>query len=292
MLPVEDRLWLRVDFTNITFFVTFMKSTRRNAMTGPSFLQQMAASGRYHFTMQDAMKALGASVVAVHAVLRRLKKQGLLAMPVRGFYVIVPPEYRSLGCLPAEQFVPALMDFLDVPYYVGLLSAAERHGAAHQRPQEFQVVTSRNRAPLVSGSVRVAFVARGNVRDVPTVTLNSPRGFLRVSTPEATALDLVTYPEKAGGLDTVATVLAELAETLDARALADVAARVGEVPAVQRLGHLLDAVGGGSQTAFLADLVANRARRVVRLVPAAPLSGAPLDARWRVRANATIEVDE
>jgi predicted transcriptional regulator of viral defense system len=138
----------------------------------------------------------------------------------------------------------------------------------------------------------VAFVARGNVRDVPTVTLNSPRGFLRVSTPEATALDLVTYPEKAGGLDTVATVLAELAETLDARALADVAARVGEVPAVQRLGHLLDAVGGGSQTAFLADLVANRARRVVRLVPAAPLSGAPLDARWRVRANATIEVDE
>jgi hypothetical protein len=59
---------------------------------------------------------------------------------MRGFHVIVPPEYRSLGCLPPEQFAPALMETLGMPYYAGLLSAAQFHGAAHQRPQVFQVV--------------------------------------------------------------------------------------------------------------------------------------------------------
>ena len=31
-------------------------------------------------------------------------------MAFRGFCVIVPPEYRRLGCLPPEQFVLQLME--------------------------------------------------------------------------------------------------------------------------------------------------------------------------------------
>ncbi len=260
-------------------------------MNGPAFLQQMAASGRYHFTALEARKALGVSPVAARAVLRRLKKQGLLAMPVRSFYAIIPPEYRTLGCLPADQFVPALMAFLGAPYYVGLLSAAERHGAAHQRPQEFQVITDHNRSALVCGGVRVVFIARRNVQDMPTVTINTPRGFLRVSTPEATALDLVVYPLKAGGLDNVGTVLAELAEVLDPQVLVDVAGRLGDMAAVQRLGYLLDVAGAGGKAEGLANLVARRVRRAVRLVRTRPSTGAPLDARWKLRVNATVEVE-
>ena len=47
--------------------------------------------------------------------------------PAHGFYVIVPPECRQLGCLPAGQFIPALMEQLGLGYYVGLLSAAQSH---------------------------------------------------------------------------------------------------------------------------------------------------------------------
>lgn len=260
-------------------------------MNGPRYLQELAAGGRYHFTLPEAAKALDASPVAVRAVLRRLKGQGLLAMPVRGFYVVVPPEYRAMGCLPADQFVPELMDFLGAPYYAGLLTAAELHGAAHQRPQEFQVVTDHNRAPVSCGRVRVAFVARRDVRDVPTVGRNTLRGVLRVSTPDATALDLVTYATRAGGLDNVTTVLAELAEALDPGALADVASRLGDVATVQRLGWLLDRVGADAKTRGLADLVGRLAHRPVRLVRANPSAGAPLDTRWRVRVNAKVEVD-
>ncbi len=44
-----------------------------------------------------------------------------------------------------------------------------------------------------------------------------------VATPELTAFDLMGYPRHAGGLGNAATVMQELADELDPRALADVA---------------------------------------------------------------------
>ena len=131
------------------------------------FLEQLAASGRYHFSSIEAQAALAVSPVAARAALNRLARQGAIASPARGFYVIVPPEYRALGCLPADQFIPALMKKLEMPYYAGLLTAAQYHGAAHQRPQEFQVFLEKRRLPIECGRVRVAFMMRKRLREVP-----------------------------------------------------------------------------------------------------------------------------
>lgn len=81
-------------------------------------------------------------------------------MPVRGFYVIVSPEYRQMGCLPASRFIPALMQYLKEPYYTGLLSAGEFYGAAHQRPQAFQVVTEHSRPGIICDMVKADFIKR------------------------------------------------------------------------------------------------------------------------------------
>jgi len=54
-------------------------------------------------------------------------------------------------------------------------------------------------------------------------SFNTPRGTIRVSTPEATAFDLVGYADQLGGLDQVAMVLGELGEALDPDKLAAVA---------------------------------------------------------------------
>ena len=48
-------------------------------------------------------------------------------------------------------WIDDLMRFHHVPYYVGLLSAAALHGAAHQQPQEFQVVSGAVLRPLTVG---------------------------------------------------------------------------------------------------------------------------------------------
>jgi predicted transcriptional regulator of viral defense system len=260
-------------------------------MVGQDFITELAAGGRYTFSTQDLVDRHGGSVVAARAVLRRLRAKGAIASPMRGFQVIVPPEYRVLGCLPAEQFVPQLMEHLALPYYIGLLSAARYHGAAHQQPQVFQVLVACNRPSIRCGKVAVDFVARGNLVQVPTVRFETPRGPLLVSSPEATAFDLVGYMEHAGGVDNVATLLRELADVLEPAKLAGVAA-LSPVAWAQRLGFLLEQVGAGHLVGPLASLVRAQAREYRPLVPGTTPRVAERSAPWRLILNTEVEADQ
>jgi predicted transcriptional regulator of viral defense system len=259
-------------------------------MSASKILIDLPARGEYRFTMAVAKQLLGSSDVAVHSTIQRLRKKGDIAMPYRGFYVIVPPEYRILGCLPAEQFIPSLMEHLGETYYAGLLSAAQFHGAAHHRPQVFQVITARNKAPIECGKVRVDFIARKNVKEMPASTINTPRGMLRFASPETTAFDLVGYPQHAGGLDNVATILAELAEKLDPAELARIV-ELSPVTWAQRLGFLLDLVEMSEKTRALAEYIATKRVPATPLVPSQPVDDAKRNQRWQLLVNAEVEAE-
>jgi len=262
----------------------------KSEQSAAALVRDLASRGRHHFTTQEAANALGGPIVGTRAALRRLKKKGDLATPYRGFHVIVPPEYRRLGCLPAEQFVPELMAHLGLSYYAALLSAAQVHGAAHQQPQVFQVMVRKNRPAIACGEIRVAFVARRNVDQIPVLEHNTPRGPVRVSSPEATAFDLVGYSEHAGGLDHVATVLAELGETLSPERLVDLAP-LSPVAWAQRLGHLLDCVGHADRAGELADYVRRMARETVLLSPRRDQGEGAHDRRWKLIVNVRVVPD-
>ena len=259
-------------------------------MAAARYIADLASRGRYHFTTEEAVKALRVSAPAGRAALRRLKAKGEIADPYRGFHVIVPPEYRRLGCLPPEQFVPQLMDHLQEQYYVALLSAAEIHGAAHHRPQRFQVMVAKNRRPIECGEVRVQFVARKNLERTPIVEKNTPRGRMRVASPEATALELVGYEDHCGGLNNVASVLAELVEAIDVAQLI-AAARLCPIAWVQRLGYLLDVTDQAHAAEPLIEYVRDHAVVVVPLVPKKPTARATRIERWKLAVNADVEPD-
>jgi predicted transcriptional regulator of viral defense system len=148
-----------------------------------------------------------------------------------------------------------------------------------------------NRPEIRCGRVRAQFVARRNVTAIPTVQRNTLRGVLRVSTPEATAVDLVGYPGHAGGLSNVATILCELAENvLYARKLLAETAR-SPLPWTQRLGYLLERVEAADLAAPLADHVAVRAKEYVPLRPRKSIARASRDSRWRLIVNDQVEAD-
>jgi predicted transcriptional regulator of viral defense system len=254
------------------------------------YVETLASTGHYHFDSVEAQSALGVSVAAAKLALNRLAKQNFIASPARGFYVVVPPEYRGLGSPPADQFIPALMKRRGLPYYVGLLSAAQYHGAAHQRPQEFQVFLDRTRRPIVCGMVRVAFIVRKHLRDVPVQSFNTPRGTVLVSTPEATALDLVGYQRRAGGLGQVATVLCELAERINSGRLA-AAAAAAPVAWAQRLGYLLEHVGASEKAVALGAYVRTHANESTALVPGEPHEHAPRHDDWKLYINSDVEAE-
>ena len=251
-------------------------------------ISQLASLGQSCFSFDDLQQRVDSDSIALKAALRRLLKKGHLAMPLRGFYVIVPPEYRSLGCLPAEQFIPELMSHLGEPYYAGLLSAAVYHGAAHHRPQVFQVVLTKPRRSIHCGKVKVDFVVRKNASEIPTQPRNTATGVIKLSTPEATAFDLVGYGKQCGGLDNVATILAELSERLDSNKLAEIAEN-SPISWSQRLGYLLNKVDAGAVAEGLVQYV--KAYKPVRtpLLPSANIKGARTDNLWKVFVNIEVE---
>ena len=259
-------------------------------MRAEEFIRDLAANGVHHFTTTDAVKALGGNPPAVHAQLRRLKQKDLIAEPVRSFHVIVPPEHIRLGCLPAEQFIDQLMHMWGEPYYVCLLSAAERHGAAHQRPQATQVMVRKNRQGIECGMVSIKFVARGDLENMPVTRINTPRGVVRYSSPEVTAHELVGYPSHAGGLSNVATVLSELSEELSADKLLE-AARLCPVSWSQRLGHLFELVGQEDLADVLAPFVKENARSYTPLRRAAKIVGGQRNPRWKLIVNVEVDPD-
>lgn len=252
-------------------------------------VELLQSQGRLTFTRSEALAFLRVSPDALKLAAHRLARRGALVSPRRGFFVIVPPAYRSMGAPPAAWFVDDLMRFHEQPYYVGLLSAAAIHGAAHHAAQEFHVVTSLPLRPVEVGRSIIRFFVRHDVEEVPVVQVKTETGQMRVSSPEATAMDLVRYPHAAGA-EGVPTLLAGLVPMLRAGELARVAAK-NEPRHVQRLGALLDRVGGKEKTRGLARLVARLDVAEVPLRADQPFDDARLDRRWRVRMNDVVEVD-
>lgn len=251
-------------------------------------IDELAAKGRSSFTSEDIEKLTNSSPEAIKEALRRLQKKGHLVMPHRGFYLILSPEHRARGCLPPEQFIPELMDYLKETYYVGLLSAAEYYGAAHQRPQEFQVIVAKSRRPIICGKVRVNFIYRKNVNQIPTTIKNTPAGTVKISTPEVTALDLIGYVRHSGGLDNVATVLAELAEHIDPAKLIEVA-KLSPISWVQRLGYLFDLLGKQEMASALGDYLGNKHPVPIALMPNMSMKGSSKNSRWQLYVNTSVE---
>ncbi len=254
------------------------------------YIEHLQMNGRLVFTTHDAVRAIGQSVPAVRAQIRRLKKKGRIADPHRGFHVVVPPQYRRLGCLPADHFIPQLMEHLDTPYYVGLLSAAAYHSASHQTPVVFQVMVPQSRRPIHCGGVRVDFVARRHMRTTLAERRDTPTGVLKIASPATTAVELVGYPERCGFLDNVATVLAELAEAIDQTDL-ETEARRAPVSWLQRLGYLLVLVGQEHLARCLGRVLAERNTFTVALAPWLGMEGRPRDSRWQVAINTEVEPD-
>ncbi len=254
------------------------------------WVARLPEDGRYVFTRSDAEAASDTSPIAVQHALRRLKERGQVVAPRRGFYVLVPPEYRIAGCPPASWFIDDLMEHLKRSYYVGLLSAAALHGAGHQQPMTFQVFANTVERNIEVGRVRIEFYRRSLIEQVTTQTMRTETGSMVVGTPETTAFDLVRFPAASGYWSNIATVISEIAEKLDGAQIAAGAAKQA-VSVVQRLGWLFDFLGEHDLADALAEVLRGKRLTPTQLSSGRAATGAPLDSRWRVLVNDDVEHD-
>lgn len=222
----------------------------------------------------------------------RLIKNKRVTRIKRDFFVIVPPEYYHLGVLPAEWFIDAWMSYSKRQYYVALLSAASLHGAAHQQPQEFQVMVDKTLPPTLAGKLYIRYFKNDSILEAPTQKIKTNTGYIKVSTPETTAFDLIQYMKASGHLGNITTVLSELSEKIDPKKLVEAAIKIGvELPHVQRLGFILDNIGKKHTTMLLNKWVLKKKPRYVLLCPGEKSGSLEKDSKWKVLINEVIEVD-
>jgi predicted transcriptional regulator of viral defense system len=256
-----------------------------------NWVDSLQAAGRYTFLRQEAVESTGLTGEAVTKSVQRLVRRKRLAKVKDYFYVIVPTEYRSTGAPPVSWFIHPLMEAMHLPYYVGLLSAAALHGASHQQPQEFQVMTDRSVRTLKIARQRIHFIVKRHLELTPLASIKTPTGSIRVSTREATVADLVRFNKSAGRLSNVATVIGEMAQSLNPELLEKASEAGNALPVIQRLGYILDLVAADKLAAPLADWIAARHPRPTLLVPGRPMKHPPRNSRWSILENDRIEVD-
>src|SRR3546814_15208746 len=129
-------------------------------MKGPhvaQLVEQIQAEGRISFTASEIRKRTGLDGVNLQVALYRHAATGSIAKPSRksDFFVIVPPQYRSMGSPPVEDWLDDYMSHLGEPYYLGLLSAATVHGSSHFAIHAAQVVTKEGLRPRTIGRTRL-----------------------------------------------------------------------------------------------------------------------------------------
>ena len=94
------------------------------------------------FSFEDVREAFpNISDQNISNSLYRLTVKKRIVSVYKGFYVIIPPQYAAKGIVAPTYYIDQLMQYIEKPYYISLLNAAELHGAAHQRSQRFSVMT-------------------------------------------------------------------------------------------------------------------------------------------------------
>lgn len=269
---------------NLRIILRFVKSFNFTELW-----DELLAEGKSSLTAAQLAERTGASSSAIYSAVKYAIDRHRLFSPVRGLYVVVPPEHRSSGVVPAAHFIDPMMKHLEAGYYVAYAAAAQWWGAAHQAPQQFDVVVARHVLDRDIDGVRLRFHTSTQIDSDEVRRVAGPRTMMNVASPNLTAVDLATRPKLAGGLSNVATILAELPDLASNRLTALVAKR--SRADARRLGWLLTLVRDDLDLTAL-EAVAQPEQGQPTLLAAKADRRGQVDTRWGVLVNTSVEADE
>ena len=259
------------------------------------YLDNLISLGRYSFTSNEIKEKLQISHNAFQKRISNLSGQNKVALIRKGFYAIVPPEYRGNGAPPVSYYIDSMLKGLkglNRPYYIGLLNAAAWYGAARQQPQKYVIIVPPPVLPAINKPyARINFVYKKEWQESDLIQQKTNAGYIPISSPELTALDLCYYPRHAGGINQVATVLEELAEELDAVKIRELAERYNSKMAVQRLGFLLELTGNEELVIPLKEWLKKQKYHAALLEPAEKTQSKVTGNIWKIIVNTEIETD-
>lgn len=266
------------------------------ALTLSQYLEKLISEGRHHFTTEELQTSLGMNKNTVSATLSRLGKRKRVKILRKGFGIILNFGGREPD---PSYFIDEMMAHIGVKYYIGLLSAAQHWGAGHQGVMRYQVVVDRPVYKVSFEKMKIEFVVRTvNFPEKELKRVGGAGGYFKISSPELTAVDVVHFSRKSGGLNNVATVLEDLSERLGKDALLQVCNNI-KTPTVslQRLGFLFERILKKKEYAKIVEQALIKRRSVPVYLSQAKSKANPkmsafeYDEHWKLYINTKVEPD-
>ena len=249
-----------------------------------ALLDDRQEQGRSLVTIDELAGRSGLSLVAVRRQMEHLAHRHVRIQGKPAAYLLVPPEYRSVGAPPVKWWLDAYCRLRNQPYYLGLLSAAEMHGSSHQAVQVTQVLTVRPMRQITVGMFRIEFFVKKDLQQTPVMQLPGQRARLAVSTPEATAMDLIAYYHAIGGVARAAEVIAGMKSSITVRGLRTALKAESESAIKQRLGYVFQTIGWEAMAAEVQRHLGHKLAPAV-LQPRAATRHGPINLPWNVIDN-------
>lgn len=146
---------------------------------------------------------------------------------------------------------------------------------------------------IQAGCARIEFLTKKQITVNSYQSIKTPTGYMNISIPEITALDLVRYAKSVGYLNLVATILSELHEKLDVEKSSNIFQSENlEVANIQRLGYLLELVEADEKIIELLKQKIKKLRpRAIPLRPDKQYHQSQKNSDWMLYINETIESD-
>lgn len=265
------------------------------------YIDDLLSRGRSYFSKAEILKLRGGSAAAFTSAATRLIKKQRLAMPHRGFYLILRPEDRVIGAPDPVRWIDPLMKYLEQDYRISLLRAASFHGSSHQSSMVFQVVTPKQMREIKIGRHRVQFLFQESSIFSETnraeflSEIKSESGFAKGAGIELLLLDSARYFHRAGGFNGFAQIVHDIGMKAKPLKLAR-CANYFENSTVRRLGYLLDYFEYKRQAKSLTKFV-QKARSYKLLDPSIKqlidVAAQPeeLNRAWMLVVNEQVEID-
>jgi predicted transcriptional regulator of viral defense system len=260
------------------------------------WLDAILARGSYSFSKEMVIIQLPTlSDTAVKRALNRLSRKGKILSLFKGYYLIITPPFAAKGILPPTLYLDHFFKHLNRSYYLGLLNAAVYHGAGHQQPQEYFIVTE---FPVLRTTAKKGLkVNYISIKKIPASLIEKKKtetGYIDISNAILTACDLIQFEKRVGGLNRVATVLYELMEVIQQEDFNKELLDHVHVAVLQRLGYMLEYVLRNQVFAdALYERLINNQKTLFRtkLHREKPTRGFSSNNRWKVIINFIIEID-
>lgn len=204
------------------------------------YIEYNLKNGRKTFSLNELVNFKGNNENAAKQYIKYSISRKLIKNLSESFYAIFSPSEKDSGNIPPADIIEQLMNFKNINYYTGLLSASAFYGSTHFRPAVFQVIVDKQVRIAKNILEGINFHRKKYFPEYCIIRQKGNYGYINYSSPALTAYDLIKYENESGTISNIFLVISDMLSQIKISDIKNLLKNNLEVTYIQRLGFILE----------------------------------------------------